>query len=160
MVSSWQPATHGLPIWRATTAACDVAPPRAVRMPCATAIPWKSSGEVSIRTRTTRSPLATHSTAVSASNTARPTAAPGDALSPLAMRGAFARAPGSNWSRRSWSTCAGSIRPSASSFEMTPSATRSVAIRTAAAAVRLALRVWSMYSLPRSIVNSRSWTSR
>ncbi len=76
------------------------------------------------------------------------------------MRGAFARAPGSNWSRRSWSTCAGSMRPSASSFEITPSATRSVAIRTAAAAVRFALRVWSMYSLPRSIVNSRSWTSR
>ena len=58
MTSSWQPATHGLPIWRATTAAWLVAPPRAVRIPWATAMPWKSSGEVSIRTRTTCSPRA------------------------------------------------------------------------------------------------------
>ena len=72
MTSSAQPATQGLPIWRATTAAWDVAPPRAVRMPWATAMPWKSSGEVSIRTRTTFSPRSTQSTAVSASNTARP----------------------------------------------------------------------------------------
>ena len=36
----------------------------------------------------------------------------------------------------------------------------SVAIFTAAAAVRFAERVWSMYSLPRSMVNSRSWASR
>src|SRR6478672_11827612 len=79
MTSSAQPATHGLPIWRATTAACDVAPPRAVRMPWATAMPWKSSGEVSTRTSTTCSPRPTHSTAVSALKTARPTAAPGEA---------------------------------------------------------------------------------
>ena len=72
MTSSAQPATHGLPIWRATTAACEVAPPRAVRMPCATAMPWKSSGEVSTRTSTTCSPRPTHSTAVSALKTARP----------------------------------------------------------------------------------------
>ena len=80
--SSAHPATQGLPIWRATTAACDVAPPRAVRIPCATAMPWKSSGEVSTRTRTTFSPRATHSTATSALKTARPTAAPGDAFRP------------------------------------------------------------------------------
>ena len=86
MTSSAQPATQGLPIWRATTAACDVAPPRAVRMPWATAMPWKSSGDVSIRTRTTFSPRSTHSTASSASKTARPTAAPGEALRPLAIR--------------------------------------------------------------------------
>ena len=50
------------------------------------------------------------------------------------------------------------MRLTASAFEMTPSSTMSTAIRTAAAAVRLASRVWSMYRLPRSIVNSRSWT--
>ena len=60
------------------------------------------------------------------------------------MRVAAARAAGSNWSRRSWSTWAGSIRPSASSFVMRPSATMSTAIFTAAAAVRFAERVWSM----------------
>ena len=93
-------------------------------------------------------------------NTARPTAAPGDALRPLATRMAALRAAGSNWSRNSWSTWPGSMRTTASALVMTPSATMSMAIRTAAAAVRLALRVWSMYSLPRSMVNSRSWTSR
>ena len=96
MSSSAEPATHGLPIWRATTAACDVAPPRAVMMPCATAMPWKSSGDVSMRTRMTFSPCSTHSTAVSASNTARPTAAPGEALRPLTMRFAVSSAFGSN----------------------------------------------------------------
>ena len=67
---------------------------------------------------------------------------------------------GSNWSRSSWSTWAGSMREMASSLVMRPSPTMSDAMRTAAAAVRLAERVWSMYSLPRSMVNSRSWTSR
>ncbi len=144
MTSSAQPATHGLPIWRATTAACEVAPPRAVRIPCATAMPWKSSGEVSTRTSTTCSPRPTHSTAVSALKTARPTAAPGEAFRPLATRVALARPVGSNWSRSSWSTCAGSIRAIASSLVIMPSSTMSTAIRTAAAAVRLAERVWSM----------------
>src|ERR1043166_3035653 len=36
---------------RATTAACEVMPPRVVRMPSAACIPWMSSGEVSTRTR-------------------------------------------------------------------------------------------------------------
>ena len=67
---------------------------------------------------------------------------------------------GSNVARRSWSTCAGSIRSTASRLVITPSLTIWTAIFTAAAAVRLAMRVWSMYSRPRSIVNSRSWTSR
>ena len=67
-----------------------------------------------MRTRMTFSPRPTHSTATSASNTARPTAAPGEAFRPLAIRFAVLSAFGSNWSRRSWSTWAGSIRPTAS----------------------------------------------
>ena len=51
-----QPATHGVPMPRATTAACEVMPPCAVRMPCAAIIPWMSSGVVSQRTRITSSP--------------------------------------------------------------------------------------------------------
>ena len=113
-------------------------------MPSATAMPWKSSGDVSIRTRTTFSPRSTHSTAVSASNTARPTAAPGEALRPFTIFVAVLSAFGSNWSRRSWSTWAGSTRPTASAGVMIPSPTMSTAIFTAAAAVRLAERVWSM----------------
>ena len=82
MISAAQPATHGLPIWRATTAACEVAPPRAVSTPCAAAMPWKSSGDVSMRTRMTFSPCWAISNARSALNTALPTAAPGDAFRP------------------------------------------------------------------------------
>ena len=46
-----QPATHGFPIPRATTAACDVMPPCAVSTPRAWMSPWMSSGVVSQRTR-------------------------------------------------------------------------------------------------------------
>ena len=51
------PATQQAPIPRATTAACDVRPPRTVNIPCAAAIPSISSGVVSRRTRTTLSPF-------------------------------------------------------------------------------------------------------
>ena len=40
-----------------------------------------------------------------------------------------------------------------------PSSTASIANRTAACAGRLALRVWSMYSVPSSTVNSVSCMS-
>ena len=41
------PATQQVPMPRATTAACEVMPPRAVMMPSDTAMPSISSGEVS-----------------------------------------------------------------------------------------------------------------
>jgi hypothetical protein len=44
------PTIHGTPNWRATTAACEVAPPSLVRMPFAASIPWTSSGLVNGRT--------------------------------------------------------------------------------------------------------------
>ena len=78
-----KPATQGRPIPRATTAACEVAPPREVRMPFAAIMPCTSSGAVSTRTRITSSPRAPRATALSASNTISPVAAPGEALSPL-----------------------------------------------------------------------------
>ena len=84
----------GLPIWRPTTAACDVMPPVAVRMPCATCMPWMSSGTVSLRTRITCLPWRVHSTASSAVKTTWPEAAPGDAGSPLARTGTFAHSAG------------------------------------------------------------------
>ena len=59
--STWSaahPATQGLPMPRATTAACDVMPPRAVRTPLALIKPWMSSAVVSGRTRITSSPAA------------------------------------------------------------------------------------------------------
>ena len=65
-------------------------PPRAVRMPAAAFMPWMSSGEVSVRTRITRSPRCAHSSAAFAVNTTRPIAAPGDAGRPLRDRRAAA----------------------------------------------------------------------
>ena len=56
--SASHPATQGLPIPRATTAACEVIPPCAVRTPRAWISPWMSSGVVSQRTSTTSSPCA------------------------------------------------------------------------------------------------------
>ena len=67
---------------RATTAACEVLPPRLVSTPSAAIIPERSSGLVSRRTRTTFSPRSAHRTASSEENTALPTAAPGEAFMP------------------------------------------------------------------------------
>ena len=79
---SVHPATHGLPHPRATTAACDVMPPRPVKMPSATYIPPMSSALVS--SRTNMHGLSFERFASSAVNTMTPTAAPGDAGSPFA----------------------------------------------------------------------------
>ena len=77
------PTMDGFPICRPTTAAWEVIPPVAVRMPCDTNMPWMSSGTVSRRTRMTGLPCCVHSTASSAENTTCPLAAPGEAGSPL-----------------------------------------------------------------------------
>ena len=68
---------------RATTAACDVAPPFWVSTPSAAIMPWTSSGVVSVRTRIVLRPCSFHATASSAVKTICPAAAPGEALSPL-----------------------------------------------------------------------------
>ncbi len=151
------PTTQGLPAPRATTAACDVFPPRAVRIPWAAYMPWTSSGLVSSRTRITSSPPSAQATAVSASRTTLPTAAPGDALTPFVStsRSAF----GSNWGCRSWSICSGVTRLTAWVRLISFSSAISTAIRTAAIGVRLPIRVWSIQSLPCSIVNSMSHMS-
>ena len=70
--------TQHLPMPRATTAACvGHAAARVVRMPLATLMPRRSSGEVSWRTRITAlTRRLAHSSASSAKNTMRPVAAP------------------------------------------------------------------------------------
>ena len=78
------PQIAGLPMPRATTAACDTRPPRDVRMPSAAIMPCRSSGDVSGRTRMTRSPASWRASASSAVKYTLPTAAPGDAFRPLA----------------------------------------------------------------------------
>ena len=77
------PTTHGFPIPLATTAAWLVMPPFVVRMPTDECIPWISSGLVSSRTKITSLPLLASFSALSASNTISPTAAPGEAFSAL-----------------------------------------------------------------------------
>ena len=87
---------------RATTAACEVMPPRVVRMPSAACMPWMSSGEVSTRTRITFLPPAFSSAASSEVNTISPEAAPGEAGRPLAITLRCAR--GSMVGCSSWSS--------------------------------------------------------
>ena len=57
---------------RATTAACEVMPPRVVKIPSAACMPWMSSGEVSTRTRMTLRPWLLSSSASSEENTISP----------------------------------------------------------------------------------------
>src|SRR5437870_1160541 len=82
-VQRFAPATHTLPIWRATTAAWEVMPPLAVRNPTDAFMPWMSSGLVSRRTRIARSPRSFISTARSGVSAILPAAAPGPAGRPL-----------------------------------------------------------------------------
>ena len=75
-------------------------------------------------------------------------------------RGARRRAPQSRSGPQQLLDLCGLDAQRASRFVIRPSRTMSTAIFTAAAAVRFAERVWSMNRRPRSIVNSRSCTSR
>ena len=68
--------------------------------------------------------------------------------------------PVSNCGNISCTSCAPDTRRNASSRSIKPSSTSWVAIRNAAAAVRLPTRVCSIHSLPRSMVNSMSHRSR
>jgi len=157
---SWQPETQHSPMPRATTAACEVMPPRTVRMPSAAFMPSMSSGLVSRRTRTHFSPFFLYDFASSAVKTILPQAAPGEAASPLPTGVEFLSATASNCGWRSVSRLRGSIMSTASSSVLIPSSTRSHAILRAARAVRLPLLVWSMKSFWFSIVNSMSCMSR
>ena len=144
---------------RATTAAWLVMPPRAVRMPSAACMPWMSSGLVSTRTRITLRPCAFSVSASSEENTISPEAAPGEAGRPVAIRSRSAS--GSMVGCSSWSSAGG-----------LDAQHRLVAVDqaflghvdgdacSAALAVRLPVRVCSIHSLPRSMVNSRSCMSR
>ena len=88
------PTIQHLPHPRATRAACEVIPPRAVRIPSAARIPSTSSGLVSSRRRMTFSPLRNHATASSELKTTLPTAAPGPAGRPLTTALTFFSASG------------------------------------------------------------------
>ena len=135
----------------------EVMPPRVVKMPMATCMPWMSSGEVSVRTRITSSPFSDQASASSAENTILPEAAPGLDGKPWPMMSRSAS--GSRVGCKSWSSCPGSTRITASRLVIRPSSTMSQAIFTAALAVRLPVRVCSIQSRPCWMVNSMSCMS-
>ncbi len=119
-------------------------PPVAVSTPCATDMPWMSSGTVSMRTSSTRLPFCVQATASSAVNTIAPVAAPGEAGRPLAATSTPFLAFGSKIGCSSWSSACGSTLSSASCFVIRPSSHMSTAMLIAASPVRLPFRVWSM----------------
>ena len=131
---------------RATTAACEVMPPRVVRMPSAACMPWMSSGEVSTRTRMTflpsalrRSPRRPRTRSRRRRARARPA---GRWRSPCARR------------RDRWSDAgAGRARPDRRAHRLflardQPFVGQLDRDRSAALAVRLPARVCSIHSLP------------
>ena len=154
----WQPQTQHLPIPRATTAACDVIPPLSVTIASELTIPSISSGEVSSRTNTTASVFAA-STASSAEKYILPTAAPGDAARPWVSSLAPFKLFSSNVACRSLLISSVPTLKIASSLLIIPSSTKDTATSTTALGVLLALRVWSIYNFPSSIVNSISCIS-
>ena len=107
-------------------------------------MPWMSSGAVSFRTSSTFLPCSVHATACSDVKTTWPDAAPGEAGRPLVATGSFFHSAGSNTGDSSCESAAGSTSSSASFGVIRFSATKSVAITTAAYPVRLPLRVCSM----------------
>ena len=135
------PTTHGLPIPLATTAAWLVMPPFVVRIPTDECIPWISSGLVSSLTKITSLPLLASFSALSASNTISPTAAPGEALSALVKR-AFS-CDWTNWGCKTFVILFASTIINDSSFVVMPSLWKSIAIFILAWAVLLAFLVWS-----------------
>ena len=151
------PVTAGTPIPRATSAACEALPPSEVRIPFATWKPATSSASVNGRTRIDVGALGgrldrlgggEHDLAGGRSG--RGGHAVGQHRVTLAavegrMQQRLER-PGVDRRQRLLSV-------------RSPSLTASTAKRTAACAGRLALRVWSMYSRPSSIVNSTSCMS-
>ncbi len=149
------PETQHLPIPRATTAACEVIPPLAVRIPLAMFMPSRSSGEVSILTRIDLGNFS----ASSAKNTTCPLAAPGDAASPFVISLLFSNEFSSNTGCSNSSSLLGSTLRMAVFSSIEPSLSISMAILTIAAPVRFPLRVCSNQSFPSWIVNSRSCIS-
>ena len=155
------PDTQHVPIPRATTAACDVIPPRTVNIPCAATIPSISSGVVSRRTRITLSPFPPFpkTLASSAVNTTLPAAAPGDAGRASPITSPAFKLSLSNVGCNNWSKDLASILKTASFSSIIPSSTKSQAMFIAAGAVLFPFLVCKKYNFPSWIVNSMSCIS-
>ena len=146
--ASPQPATQHLPMPRATTAAWEVMPPRAVRMPCGGvhAVDVLGRGLDAHQDRPSRPPWRAPRPRRRV-NTTFADGGAGRGRQPLGdhrARGARGRASGAAAGRAE----PGSTRRTASSREISLSFAMSTAIFTAARAVRLPVRVCSIQSLP------------
>ena len=138
MQSAEQPTRQTLPMCLATTAACEVRPPRAVSTPTAVAMPAMSSVLVSARTRMAGRPFAARRSQAFVSSAMAPTA------SPMLAGTACARATSPSPATRRRSIAPRSMpssRARALSGATIPSRTCSTAMRSAAHGVRLAVRV-------------------
>ena len=142
---------------RATTAACEVLPPRLVRTPRAAIMPCRSSGVVSRRTRMTSSPRS------ALDGRARVEDGLADGR---AGRGAHALGeqpcapPRVELGEHQPASCVAGDPRERLVLVDEALVDQLAAIRNAAAAVRLPTRVCSIQSLPRSMVNSMSHRSR
>ena len=146
-LKSLLPTIQALPIPLATTAACEVIPPRAVKIPSDRFIPSISSGDVSILTKIVGRPLSAYSTAFLALKTIKPEAAPGLAGKPVAIGSISCKASNLNCGCNSPSIISRSKLSMASFLLIIPSLTKSLAILTAAWAVLLPALVWRIKSL-------------
>ncbi len=142
ITKSCAPATQVLPIPRATTAAWEVIPPRAVKKPSLTFIPSISSGDVSTLTKTAGMPFLLNSSTWGTLNATLPVAAPGDAGKPWPIFLAFLSSFSSKWGCNKLSSWAGWTNKIASSSVIKPSLTKSTAIFKAAWAVLFPDLVW------------------
>ena len=130
--------TQGLPIPRHQTAPWLVIPPKNVTTPTEASTPWISSGVISTQRKTAGSPLFCSLTTESDENAATPLEAPGLAGSPLPSSRTFGLM--ITLGSKTFSIAAGSIRRTRVLPLILPSRNRSVAMRTAAASVRLPTR--------------------
>ena len=140
MCMASHPTMQHLPQPRATSAACEVIPPRVVRIPSAARMPSMSSGDVSSRMRMAFMPSAAAAMASAELNTIWPTAPPGDAGRPIARTVAFFSEVGFRIGWSISSSCAGETLITAVFSSIIFSSTMSRAICRAAKPVRLPMR--------------------
>ena len=157
--SSSAPQTQVLPIPRATTAAWDVLPPREVRIPAAAIMP---SQVVGVRLPAYQQHLLTARRPLDRGGRVEddPTRCCSRGRGHPGGEPLTRRAPHRTGGTSAGPSCLPLTRLSASSRVISSSSISWVAMRNAAAAVRLPTRVCSIQSLPRSMVNSMSHRSR
>ena len=150
--TSSAPTIHGNPRVLATTAACELMPPRSVKMPAELCMPRISSGVVSWRTRIALSPRASAAIAALAVKNTLPVPAPVLAPIPSAICRRFAL--GEIWGCSISLSWRGKIRLMPSFREINSHSTNLTIIATAPRPLRSAGTASRSQTSPFSTVNS------